>query len=66
MDALISDIAVAMLRARQCDGVVRRCAKAPHDVQNAVRAVETSALILTQHDTVQYWIEYECEAIFTR
>ena len=42
MDALISDMATATPQARQHNGVVRRCAKAPRDVQNAVHAAEMS------------------------
>ena len=37
LGTLISDIVMAKLRARQCNGVVRRCAKAPCDVRNASR-----------------------------
>ena len=42
MGALISDVAMATSRARQRNGVVQRCAKAPRDVQNAARAAEMS------------------------
>ena len=34
-------------RARQRNGVVQRCAKAPRDVQNAARAAEMSVTSLT-------------------
>ena len=43
MGALISDIATATSRVRQCNGVFLRCAEGPHDVQNAARAAEMSA-----------------------
>ena len=39
---LFSDIAMATSQTRQHSGVVRRCAKAPCDVQNLVRAAEKS------------------------
>ena len=39
---LFSDIAMATSRARQRNGVVQRCAKAPRNVQNAARAAEKS------------------------
>ena len=42
---LISDIATATSCTHQCNGVVRRCAKVPRDVQNAARAAELSAPI---------------------
>ena len=45
LGALISDIATATSRARERDGVVRRCAKAPRNVQNAARSAEMSAPI---------------------
>ena len=44
---LFSDIAMATSRARQRNGVVRRCAKAPRDVQNAARAAEKSVTIMS-------------------
>ena len=43
MVTLFSDIAMATSGALQRNGVVRRCAKAPRDVQNAKRAAEMSA-----------------------
>ena len=41
---LFSDIVMATSRARQRNGVVRRCAKAPHNVQNIARAAEKSVI----------------------
>ena len=46
MVTLFSYIATATSRARQRNGVVRRCAKAPRDVQNAARAAEKRVTIV--------------------
>ena len=44
---LISYVAMATSRACQCNGVVQRCVKGSRDVQNAARAAEMSAPIVT-------------------
>ena len=43
MVTLICDIAMAMSKACQCNGVVQRCALGPHDVQNSALTTEMSA-----------------------
>ena len=46
MVTLISDITMAMWRVSQRNGVLRRCAKEPCDVQTVVCAAEMSAPII--------------------
>ena len=63
---LFSDIATATSPARQCNGVVQRCAKAPRDVQNAMRAAEKSVTNLSFHHKLRALNYFDMAGNFKR